>query len=254
MYWTIQDVIYLWEYEWEVLHLKLSKCNSHLSFSKQAIQSLTNPTATSRKCEGFPSSQIPKPTAKASWIWLWGCVCLLIKGSSKGQDHVLVTFLPFLLQNDRNKSLGRGQSSLPIKWFIDPAAPSLRTMYFITVNLRTRYNFLSQGAAFKSRHLDSPATTLRNNRSQPHPCFLLLACTYTRTVKFQTKYKLHKLNYWCLQMLNSPAYSTLLSSFPPVRRCSIFFLICFCSKIRKIGVFDLDLQFRVRIGELLVSY
>lgn len=97
------------------------------------------------------------------------------------EDHAPVTFLPFLLRYGLNKSQGWGQNSQPIKWFMGPAAHSPRTMYFITVNLRTRYNFLSQGAAFKSGHLDSPATTYRNNRSQPHRCLSLLACAARNT-------------------------------------------------------------------------
>lgn len=111
-------------------------------------------------------------------LWIYGS--LPVKGPSgwKGggwEDHAPLTFLPFLLRYGVNKSQGWGQNSQPIKWFMGPAAHSPRTMYFITVNLRTRYNFLSQGAAFKSGHLDSPAAAYRNNGSEPHRCLSSLA-------------------------------------------------------------------------------
>lgn len=82
------------------------------------------------------------------------------------RNHVWLTYLPFLLWYGINKSWSLGQYSKPVKWFMEPAVPSRRTLYFITVNLRTRYNFLTQEAAFKSGHLDSPGITYKYNRSQ----------------------------------------------------------------------------------------
>lgn len=113
------------------------------------------------------STELPGKTSgtarsqQACFMDLWQPLVKVPSGLDGGSqdNHVLVTFLPFLLRYGMNKSQGWGQNSQPIKWFMDPAAHSPRTMYFITVNLRTRYNFLSQGAAFKSGHLDSPVTT-----------------------------------------------------------------------------------------------
>lgn len=148
--------------------------------SRQETQVATRPLnckGSIREAKGFSCHQVPnRHAAEGSWVRqvklpalskpafmdLWqppSYRCIWVGGGGGWEDHAPVTFLPFLLRYGMNKSQGWGQNSQPIKWFMGPAAHSPRTMYFITVNLRTRYNFLSQGAAFKSGHLDSPATT-----------------------------------------------------------------------------------------------
>lgn len=127
--------------------------------------------ATKLQRNHLSSKRIPQQTRgrvdKWNWqpranlpVWIYGSLPVPGPSGWEGggwEDHAPLTFLPFLLRYGVNKSRGWGQNSQPIKWFMGPAAHSPRTMYFITVNLRTRYNFLSQGAAFKSGHLDSPA-------------------------------------------------------------------------------------------------
>ena len=55
--------------------------------------------------------------------------------------------------------MGLGLRGQPVIHGAEALPP--RTVCFMTVNLGTRHNFLTQKAAFKSGHLDSPGITLK---------------------------------------------------------------------------------------------